>query len=170
MLHDGDAVSFKIMTAFWRPDAQQLGVSASSVGVDGQHAPLPEAQVPAGGRFVRGPCGTSTSGSCSGTVWGFTTKGPDGRPSACPHQGIVEAYDLAIRENFALLMPGGRTSRWLGVRSTWVSTLAQKPRTIPRQSRYTNTSRGWRCGHHCIWVFSSTHLPIGLLWPASCRS
>lgn len=41
------------------------------------------------------------------TVWGFTTRGPDGRPAACPHQGIVEGYDLALREKVADLMANG---------------------------------------------------------------
>ena len=40
-------------------------------------------------------------------VWGFTTKGPDGKPAACPHQQIVEGYDLAIRERVAERMSEG---------------------------------------------------------------
>ena len=40
-------------------------------------------------------------------VWGFTTKGENGEPSACPHQGIVMSFDLACREKVATLMSEG---------------------------------------------------------------
>ena len=40
-------------------------------------------------------------------VWGFTTKGDGGRPSSCPHQGIVEGYDYSLRERVAKLMSEG---------------------------------------------------------------
>ena len=40
-------------------------------------------------------------------VWNFTTKGDDGQPSACPHQGIVEGHDWAIRNRVASLMSEG---------------------------------------------------------------
>ena len=40
-------------------------------------------------------------------VWNFTSKGEGGVPTACPHQGIVEAYDLALREKVASLMSEG---------------------------------------------------------------
>ena len=40
-------------------------------------------------------------------VWGFSIKDGNRRPVACPHQGIVEDYDLAIRDKVALLMSEG---------------------------------------------------------------
>ena len=40
-------------------------------------------------------------------VWGFTTKGENNSSTACPHQGIVECYDLAIREQVAMSMSEG---------------------------------------------------------------
>ena len=41
-------------------------------------------------------------------VWNFATIGESGQPVACPHQGIVMAYDQAIRESVASLMSEGK--------------------------------------------------------------
>ena len=40
-------------------------------------------------------------------VWAFSIKDGNRRPISCPHQGIVEDYDLAIREKVAVLMSEG---------------------------------------------------------------
>ena len=40
-------------------------------------------------------------------VWNFTIKGAHGEASSCPHQDIVHAYDLAMREEVAKLMSEG---------------------------------------------------------------
>ena len=40
-------------------------------------------------------------------VWAFSIKDGNRRPVSCPHQGIVEDYDLAIREKVAVLMSEG---------------------------------------------------------------
>ena len=41
-------------------------------------------------------------------VWNFTVKGDDGKPIACPHQGMVMAFDQACREKVARRMTEGR--------------------------------------------------------------
>ena len=41
-------------------------------------------------------------------VWNFTQKGDQGQPISCPHQGIVQGYDQAMREKVADLMADGK--------------------------------------------------------------
>jgi hypothetical protein len=45
---------------------------------------------------------------CGEHVWGFVVMGPDGKPSTCPHIGLVRNYDLAIRTLQHRLMRSGK--------------------------------------------------------------
>jgi hypothetical protein len=45
---------------------------------------------------------------CGENVWGFVVMGPDGKPSTCPHIGIVRNYDQAIRNLQHRLIKAGK--------------------------------------------------------------
>ena len=110
-LDDGDTISFKVPTKpFGIPmpkDSEELRARLKLIGTTFQFLKLKFPQKGVLSTCTKAVFDEYIDWLFGEEIWGFTTKGPDGRPAACPHQGIVESFELACREKVAEHMSEG---------------------------------------------------------------
>ena len=90
-LDDGDTISFKVPTKpFGIPmpkDSEELRARLKLIGTTFQFLKLKFPQKGVLSTCTKAVFDEHIDWLFGEEVWGFTTKGPDGRPAACPHQG-----------------------------------------------------------------------------------